>query len=243
MSKKIQVTYREPKDGEAAALTVEPEMLEIGPEPREPVVWSLQGLPKGASARLEWSSHLGGDPPLGPFTNLLYSEDSIVGRGDKGRSETHVYPYAIVIESAPGTADGTPAMRSEPCTLVATAARPSSTPNAVVAYAEGRLAVEPLMISVSTGNIVTWFFEGFPEDVYPAIRFVKDGPFGPFSALTLAATEITAEAGVTYIISGEVTSTASEPFFYILEARDRDHQVLAERHDPGIDNMGPPTWP
>ena len=112
--------------------------------------------------------------------------------------------------------------------LESTAARPSSTPNAVVAYAEGRLAVEPLIISASTGNIVTWFFEGFPEDVYPAIRFIKDGPFGPFSALTLAATEVTAEAGVTHVITGEITSTASEPFFYILEARDREHQVLAD---------------
>jgi hypothetical protein len=42
------------------------------------------------------------------------------------------------------------------------------------------------------------------------------------------------------VIAGEIVSPGAESWFYTVQARDVDHQLLAERHDPGIDNMGPP---
>jgi len=231
----IEVVY----DPTAGTVQVTPQSLEIKAEPREPVVWTLQGLPEGAVAVLHWLSPLGGDPPLGPFNSLLYASSYIEGRGDAERAEARVYAYDVLVEKA---AQGDAIARSARCTLATAAAEASTQPSAVVTYRDGRLEeVEPLVITASTGDVVTWFFEGFPEDLYPVIRFPAGPPFGPFASLTLSATAVTEGAGVRYTMTGAVASESKGLLHYIVEVRNADRQILAERHDPGIDNMGPPT--
>lgn len=230
----IQVVYQETEGG--ISLAVEPRVLKAGPDPREPVVWQLEGLPPGAFARIEWITQIGGEPPLGPFRELLYGEGFIVGRGDQGHAEARSYSYQVLLESSPHTRP----LRSEVCEVAALPAAAHPGTNAVVRYAGGKLEVEPLLIAASTGNIVTWFFEDFPPDVYPVILFRQSAPYGPFSALSLSGLPFLEGAGVRYVITGEVASSAAASWFYTIQARDVDHQILAERHDPGIDNMGPP---
>ena len=230
----IQVAYQETESG--GALTVEPRVLKTGPDPREPVVWDIQGLPAGAYVRVEWSSQLGGRPPLGPFAELLYGEGMVVGRGDQGHPEGRTYAYQVLLETGPTTKP----LRSEVCEIVTLPSRAHPGTNVAVRYAAGELEVEPLVIAANTGNVVTWYFADFPADVYPVILFQENAPYGPFASLSLSAPPLLDEAGVRYVIAGEIASTGVESWFYTVQARDADHQLLAERHDPGIDNMGPP---
>lgn len=230
----IQVAYQETEAG--GALAVEPRVLKAGLDPREPVVWDLQGLPAGAYARVEWISQLGGGPPLGPFAEMLYGDGVIVGRGDQGQPEGRAYSYQVLLETGPATKP----LRSEVCEIAAAPSRAHPGTNVVVRYAAGELQVEPLLIAANTGNVVTWYFVDFPADVYPVILFRANAPYGPFASLSLSALPFLGQAGVRYVIAGEIASSGAETWFYTVEARDVDHQLLADRHDPGIDNMGPP---
>lgn len=230
----IQVAYQETEAG--GGLLVEPRVLTAGPDPREPVVWEVQGLPEGAYVRVEWTSQLGGDPPLGPFAELLYAEGVIVGRGYRGQAVGRAYSYQVLLETGPNTKP----VRSEVCEVAVAPSQAHPGTSVTVRYAEGKLEVEPLVIAANTGNIVTWYFLDFPADVYPVVLFRENAPYGPFASLSLTALPFLAEAGVSYVITGEVTSRDVEAWFYTAEARNVQHQLLAERHDPGIDNMGPP---
>lgn len=230
----IQVTYQETETG--GGLAVEPRVLVAGPDPREPVVWNLQGLPAGAYARVEWLTRLGGEPPLGPFAEMLYGEGVIVGRGARGQGVGRAYSYRILLETGPATKP----LGSEVCEVAVGPTQPHPGTDVTVRYAGGKLEVEPLLIGANTGNIVTWYFVDFPADVYPVVLFPRNAPLGPFTSLSLTAPPALAGAGVSYVIAGELADTGADTWFYVVEARDVDHQLLADRHDPGIDNMGPP---
>jgi hypothetical protein len=230
-------------DASDQSLTILHPNLSLRPGDR--VIWAFEGFPADWAP---WIQFKPGDPPagfLGPFASLAQIAGGISGHC---RTDTAVLPvtytYRICIQKGIGLdwQATTAAICSQQATILVHAReQPPMQTFTVSSAEEGKLVVQPLGVSLRTGETVEWIFDvpGDPALWRPRINFgrytgtgaVPNQLLGPFTCLFYEPGKVTGlgNSGVagTYFFEVSLISLATGQVEWIGSG------------DPAIDNMGP----
>jgi hypothetical protein len=222
-------------------------------EPDDIVIFNFTGIPSGHVPGVFFLSH----DFLGPFQNMHQTADSIVLKGNSGRTGTFRCTPWISPKISPGMPQEKPLMADSSVKIEnqIDTPRPATHVRVLVRYVGGKLTaeVDAEKISVNETDVVIWSFvfgQGIPDKFHPLLYFQdSERPWGPFGSLSsLPAFETTAEGEVRFRLVGEGITSEKHSFAYsvgvvrvLLGDTPGLGDVLRVEHDPVIDSSGPPN--
>jgi len=222
--------------------------------PGDWVWWQFKDIPAGRALFIQFQAP---SPQFGPFHSVRsLGNDSVIGKGNTG----HAGPYSYrVLLLNPKT--GEPEFSQYQEDGIDNQGQVDTSPVAFVQYtahSADPIRVTPDSLRLNAGDTATWVIRGLEEGMFVTFNFTnaadtaddtasanRTGPFSSFFAMADGGSseERVVRAHATGFMTGAGSDTPPDPipaqFRYWIHVWNSDG-TPAGKHDPVIDNLGPP---